>query len=58
MHLYIGSHFLVIFLCKVWPYIQIVRSDLNLTFGEWKESIAKYLQGRGMKIIGKKGKKF
>ena len=40
MDLYIGSHFLVIFLCKVWPYIQIVSSDLNLTFGEWKESIA------------------
>ena len=39
MHIYIGSHFLVIFLCKVWPYIQIVRSDLNLTFGEWKERI-------------------
>ena len=22
------------------PYIQYVRSHLNLTFGEWKESIA------------------
>ena len=40
LDLYIGSHFYVIFLCKVQSYMPIVRSDLNLTSDEWKESIA------------------